>query len=159
MQLFAGKLQPTEGELVTLPADVFQKQRHIFFQRVSWMGPSVELYNELTAHQAVNFHFSFKTNRRKTSRKVLEALNLWEERDKPLANFSSGMLQRLKLGLALFADSEVLLLDEPTSFMDSNNAAFALELIAAEQNKRTFLLASNLEREFELCEQEIILSQ
>jgi ABC-type multidrug transport system ATPase subunit len=89
----------------------------------------------------------------------IEALNLAPHRQKALRHFSSGMLQRAKLGLALFSASDVLLLDEPTSFMDEANIRFALSLIEQHQGNRTLLLASNLPHEMELAPLKVSLIQ
>ena len=49
---------------------------------------------------------------------VAELVNLTYELDKKTSQYSGGMLQRLSLAVALIAEPEVLLLDEPTVGID-----------------------------------------
>lgn len=52
------------------------------------------------------------------ARRWLERLDLAEQRNRPIGDFSSGMRKRLELCRALSHDPEVLLLDEPTKDLD-----------------------------------------
>lgn len=148
LSLFAGQRRPIEGTLSwkldgrALPPE--QVYRHL-----AWSGPFTELYPDLSLAEAFRLHFRFKSCLLPSRDDCLHELRLQHERNKPLKYFSSGMLQRAKLGLALFTDSALLMLDEPTSFMDSANARFSLNLIEEHRQSRTTLLASNLPREVE----------
>lgn len=50
--------------------------------------------------------------------KVLKQLNLWEKKDRPPHHLSLGEKKRAALATALVLESEILLLDEPTSNLD-----------------------------------------
>jgi ABC-type multidrug transport system ATPase subunit len=63
--------------------------------------------------------------------------------EKPVSNFSSGMKQRLKLALAILSDTQLLLLDEPASNLDAEGIAWYRELLLANLEGRTLLVASN----------------
>jgi ABC-type multidrug transport system ATPase subunit len=63
--------------------------------------------------------------------------------DKPLHNFSSGMQQRLKLGLAVLSDAPLLLLDEPTSHLDKAGQKWYHELLLGHIHQRTVVIATN----------------
>ena len=88
----------------------------------------------------------------KNPEEVIDILNLRPHIDKKLRFYSSGMLQRAKVGLALFTQSDILLLDEPTSNMDPDNANLILDLIDNHLEERTYVLASNMEREYQSFE-------
>lgn len=155
LRMLAGQLTPTEGELNWSRAGKPLGPEKLY-QHISWTSPGIEVYPELTLEAFYKMHFGLKTNRLAGGiEAAIEAINLKPHRRKELRHFSSGMLQRAKLGLALFSESDVVLLDEPTSFMDEQNVAFALQLIEQHLGNRTLLLASNLPREMGLAEQQI----
>ena len=148
LRIVAGQLAPTIGGMTysaagnNIPSDRF-------YRHLSWTGPQVEPYTELTLREHIDLHFRFKQCLLPQPESLIQILNLSAHADKPLQVYSSGMLQRMKVGLALFTASDVLLLDEPTSNMDEENAAFMLDLIAQHIGQRVYVLATNLRREYE----------
>lgn len=126
------------------------------YKYISWMGPYLEVFPELTLTELFTLHFRFKSPLLSPS-EIIELLNLSEEKDKMLRYYSSGMLQRAKVGLALFTDSKVLMLDEPTSNMDKKNADLILGLIDTYLGDRIFILASNMEREYDTFQNQLRL--
>src|SRR6478609_9608545 len=74
--------------------------------------PYMELTEELTLGETLKFHFSFKKIRDNWKvEELLEMMELSHVRDRQISQFSSGMKQRLKLGLAFFSDVEMIFLD------------------------------------------------
>jgi len=68
-----------------------------------------------------------------------------------IKDYSSGMKQRVKLCIALLADVEVCLLDEPTSNLDEEGVNWYFELLEGIKSNRTLIIASNIEREYKFC--------
>ena len=60
-------------------------------------------------------------------------------------NFSAGERQRMGLARAFLQDAPFLLLDEPTSNLDSLNEAIILKSLREEKAERTVLLVSHRE--------------
>lgn len=60
---------------------------------------------------------------------VLRQVNLFQHKNKLTSELSGGMKQRLSFAIALLADSKMLILDEPTSNLDSNSRNEILGLI------------------------------
>ncbi len=149
LRIIAGQMSPTEGKLTYQYQGTALSVAHLY-QHLSWSGPYVSLYPELSFKEHLRLHFRFRRCRLPGGiDEVLETLRLNAHAHKPLRYYSSGMLQRAKVGMALFTASDLLLLDEPTSNMDAENAALILQLIRAHTASRLFVLASNLSREFE----------
>jgi ABC-type multidrug transport system ATPase subunit len=92
------------------------------FKHLSIATPYMDLIDEFTLTEMINFHFKFKQPRNnKTVEELIEIFELPRAKDKAISNFSSGMRQRLKLGLALYSKADLLFLDEPTTNLDSKS--------------------------------------
>jgi len=152
MRIIAGQLSPTAGKIYYTRGKARITVERVF-HFISWSGPHVALYPELSLTEHIRLHYQFKDCLLANPQDLVDILRLQADKDKPLRFYSSGMLQRVKVGLALFTKSEVLMLDEPTSNMDEDNARQILELIDKYLLGRTYILASNMEREFGRIEQ------
>jgi len=156
MHLIAGQVLPTEGNILYHQGNT-SLIREQWYATLSWTSPAMELYTDLTLEEHLRMHFSFKSCRLDSFEQIIPLIDLEKHRNKPLKFFSSGMLQKVKVAQTLFSDTPLLLLDEPTSFMDDNNAALTLRLLQEHAAGRTLLLASNIEREHRLLSRKILL--
>jgi iron complex transport system ATP-binding protein len=65
------------------------------------------------------------------TRSAMERAGVAEFADRPLERLSGGERQRVRLALALAQQTPVLLLDEPTTYLDVRHQLEVLELVAA----------------------------
>lgn len=156
MRIFAGQLSQSEGEL---EYRIGNKKLPVgnLYQYISWSAPYLDMYLDLSLAEHLNLHFRFKECLLNHPQEIIDVLKLNEHEHKKLRYYSSGMLQRAKVGMALFTKSPLLLLDEPTSNMDTQNAALMLDLIHTYSQNRLLILASNMEREYDGIENIITL--
>lgn len=70
---------------------------------------------------------------------------------------SAGERQRIGLARALLRDAPVLLLDEPTSNLDSLNEAAVLRVLAAERGRRTVVLVSHRASTLDIADEVVSL--
>ena len=118
--------------------------------------PYMELPEEFTLKEAIEFHFKFKKPHLNLSPKeIIEILYLEPHQNKPISLFSSGMKQRVKLGLAVLSDVSLILLDEPTSNLDKKGIQWYLDLIQTYTKDRVIIVCSNEPREYEFCLQKL----
>ncbi len=80
---------------------------------------------------------------------------LEKSRHKLVRDFSSGMKQRLKLGLALYSAAPLLLLDEPTTNLDRTGVAWYQEHVRATAAGRLVLVSSNVTEEYNFCQEQL----
>ena len=93
---------------------------------------------------------------------LLNFMGLWERKDDPAGELSTGNRQRLALCRALLHRPKVLLLDEPTSALDPVASKKVRELILslAEKYKQTFFINShNLAEVQRICDRIAIIDK
>lgn len=151
LNTLSGQLLPTAGTLTYA-----HQGRAVPVEEVppllAYAAPYLELIEELTLIELLRFHTRFKPLRPGISPTWLtELMYLENSRHKLVRDFSSGMKQRLKLALALYADTPLLLLDEPTTNLDRAGVAWYQEHVRATLAGRTVLVSSNVLEEYDFC--------
>lgn len=143
IKILSGSLSPGEGSLVLRSKEeAVPAEDH--FRLVSYAAPYLELVEEFTLTELLDFHRHFKPflNGMDT-REAISRMDLEVARHKPVAAFSSGMKQRVKLALAFFSDAPLLLLDEPLSNLDARGAAWYREQLTRFTAGRITVVGSN----------------
>ena len=124
-----------------------------WYRHLNLAAPYQELVEEFTLQELLSFHFQFKKIKEGCSLSdLLEIMYLKEARNKTIRAFSSGMKQRLKLGLAFYSEGEVLFLDEPTSNLDDRAKQWYHQQLGLVTNNRLVVIASNDPAEYAGCE-------
>jgi len=127
------------------------------YKKVSLATPYLELVEEMTASEMLAFHAGFKEFSH-TAEEILSAVTVEKAAHKQIRYFSSGMKQRLKLGMAFFSKTPVLLLDEPTTNLDAEGIALYLHLIEKHSQGKLVIISSNDVDEYKFCEEVISIS-
>ena len=136
-----GTLRYTREQQTVLMEDVY---RHLAIAT-----PYLELIEEFTLEETLKFHFSFKKIRDgKSTSELMDLLEMTHARKKAVRQFSSGMKQRLKLGLAFFSDVPMIFLDEPTTNLDKEAVAWYWKNLMPLVAKSVIFIGSNLENEY-----------
>lgn len=130
------------------------------FKHVSIASPYIELNSLFTLRESIDFHFKFKTAKKGLSTDdIISRLNLTAHSKKQIRNFSSGMKQRTKLGLAILSESKLLLLDEPASNLDPENVQWYRDILTEFRENESLVVCSNFdEREHDMCQSSLNLS-
>jgi len=157
LQFIAGALMPTEGKITYQNA---QGESQIeFFRLLSIAAPYLETIEEMTAREFFRFHQSFKPLLPGVGiSEMLERIGLKAAADKQIRYYSSGMKQRVKLAQAIFSDTPVILLDEPTTNLDASGSALYHDLIREYCRERLVMVSSNDPMEYSFCETVINMS-
>lgn len=125
-------------------------------EHCSFSAPYMELPEELTLKVLLNFHFKFKSLTHGMELQALPGLlKLQDQINQPVHQFSSGMKQRLKLGLALWTEAPFVLLDEPLTNLDAAGAAWYHDLIQNYAENKHVIVASNRPDEYDFCDKVI----
>ncbi|MBL7875240.1 MAG: ABC transporter ATP-binding protein [Cyclobacteriaceae bacterium] len=148
LQILWGQMLPSKGQVSYENKDGKIPNDEIF-KYVSISTPYMDLIDEFTLTEMVRFHFRFKKVRDNLSvPDVLDLFELSHARNKMISNFSSGMRQRLKLGLAFYAESDALFLDEPTTNLDKKSIEWYQKHRELVLDTTLLFIASNQEYEY-----------
>jgi ABC-type multidrug transport system ATPase subunit len=143
LQVLIGAITPSKGTLTYLVNNQ-ELAQEFWYKQTSIAAPYLDIYQELTIAECIDTQRQFKPfiNNLSTS-EIIETLGLGHATNKHITAFSSGMKQRLKLGLAILADTKILALDEPTMNLDKKAIIWFQELLANFMQHRIVLTCSN----------------
>ena len=156
LSILAGQLLPSQGQVTyslagrPLPPAAVPKL-------LAYCAPYLELPEDFTLLELLAFHTRLKPLRPGlTVAALVDIMYLHKARHQAVRTFSSGMKQRLKLGLALYAAAPLLLLDEPTTNLDAQGAAWYQEHVARVRGTdRLVIVSSNVPAEYSFCEAQV----
>jgi ABC-type multidrug transport system ATPase subunit len=158
LQVLSGAMQVNEGNIQCSMLNV-QCSIEQLYKYVSICAPYLEVVEEMTLIEFLNFHAGFKPFLSSiTSEKIISILGLENAVNKQIRNYSSGMRQRVKLAQAVFSDVPVVLLDEPCTNLDSTGIQLYHSLINDYCKNRMVVVSSNDEVEFSFCKEKISLT-
>ena len=155
MKMLSGYLSPSKGR-IHFTLDAQQVGESELYRHLAYAAPYIDLIEELTLTEAIRFHQRFKPLLPGMDEDATyQLLGFKKAKRKQIRHFSSGMKQRLKLALALCSDTPLLLLDEPTTNLDTEGIQWYRSLIDRFAQNRTLIIASNVDVDFDFCEQRV----
>jgi len=144
-RIFTGLIQKYKGTISIEEAGV-QKIK------ISAVINSPSLFLNLSAFENMKAQ-AFLLRMRDNSRikQTLKTVGLEDCKNKLVRNFSQGMTQRLKLGMALLENPDILILDEPVNGLDPDGIAELRELLLHlnHDGGMTILISSHILSELE----------
>lgn len=153
MQVLAGLTLPSEGEVsYSISGEVIEPSE--VYKKIVYAAPYVQLFDQFNVEEMISVHMRFKKfYGNMTPDEVIERMMLTKHKTQPIEVFSSGMKQRLRLGLAIMSVSDVLLLDEPNTNLDEQGKNWYEALVKEFQENRTVIVSSNhQEKEYTFCD-------
>lgn len=144
LKIISASELPTVGDLKFFDGKNEKLDLERVYSHISYAAPYMELPEQLKLSELFQFHKKMKPfNNNIDLDFFLEETNLKSAADKLIYHFSSGMKQRLKLGLAIFVDTPVLILDEPCSNLDSAGVKLYKKLMGKHGKNRIVIIGSN----------------
>ncbi len=152
LQTIASFLIPSKGELVW-SSGAEKIEDELIYMHLSMASPYMELIEDFTLTESIEHQKKFKPFLNNfSSKEIIDIMQLQHASEKYLKNYSSGMRQRVKLGLAVLADCPVLLLDEPCTNLDAKSIDWYQNLVKEFALQKTIIVCSNtVKEEYSFC--------
>ena len=157
MRILSGLIISWDGDIY-LEGQSIRKSNTIL-KRSGFLIEDPSFYEYLTAQQNL-IMFSRLTNTDPMNvNKVLKKVDLFEEKDKKVSDYSYGMKQRLGIAQAILHDPDILFFDEPNNGLDPIGISTMNKTIGNlhKEGKTIFISTHILEDVKELCSHVIVL--
>lgn len=152
VKIVAGISSPSAGTL-THSADgstVIPEKLHDY---IGFVSPYLVMYDEFSAEENLKLISNIRGMEYSKSRSewLLEEFGIYNRRKDQVKAYSSGMKQRLKFVFAFLHSPPLVILDEPTSNLDSAGKDTVYKMVNSESGGKIILIASNEENDLSLC--------
>ncbi|MCM1121669.1 MAG: ABC transporter ATP-binding protein [Eubacterium sp.] len=142
---------PTSGKVVIDGKDIFSMKENnltIFRRRnIGFIFQAFNLIPELTVEQNMMFPMllDYQKPDQKYLEELLEVLNLKERRSHLPSQLSGGQQQRVAIGRALITRPSLILADEPTGNLDTQNSSEVIALLknASRKYEQTIIMITH----------------
>ena len=160
MRLVSGMSTPTSGSIELFGSGA-AAPRQQDLARVGTLIESPSLHGRMTAAQNMHMHrLQRGVPDAAIEQQLLELVGLPDTGRKKVKDFSLGMRQRLGIALALIADPELLILDEPVNGLDPLGVVEVRRLVqhlAAERGMTVLISSHNLPELFQTATDYLIV--
>ena len=160
MNLMTGLLRPTRGRVTVdgVPSD----RPEALMRRVGYCTQYDAFPPGLSGFEFVRsllrLHGDDDAECRRKAAKAIERVGLSEAAFRPVAGYSKGMRQRIRLAQAIAHDPDVVVLDEPLNGLDPMARAEAIDLFRSlAREGRTVVLSSHILHEVDLLSDRVVL--
>ena len=158
VKIVAGLIAPSSGKIIhkNSGGEIIPEKLH---NHIGFVSPYLVLYEEFSALENLKIFAKIRGvnfNEEKVTYYLTQFL-LENRKNDLVKTYSSGMKQRLKFIFALMHSPEVLIFDEPTSNLDEEGKKVVYKIIEDESKNSIVIIASNEERDLELCQEKILL--
>ena len=142
---------PTSGKVTIGGKDIFSmndRKLTVFRRRnIGFIFPAFNLVPELTVEQNIIFPvlLDYQKPDKKYLEELLTVLNLKERRNHLPSQLSGGQQQRVAIGRALITRPSLILADEPTGNLDTQNSSEVIALLkeASRKYEQTIIMITH----------------
>lgn len=148
--MMGGFLAPSTGTVVLDGGPVWRNPE--IYRAIGLVPEAEAMYDMITGWQFLlaNARLHGLSEPAAAARRALESVEMVDASDRPIATYSKGMKQRVKMATALVHDPAVLLLDEPFNGMDPRQRLHLMDLLRRlAADGRTVLFSSHILEEVE----------
>jgi len=125
-------IRPTSGRALVMGYDVVAQTTRVRHE-IGVIPQANTVDGDLTARESLDLYGKFyemgRRDRTRRSKELLEAVGLWDWRDKIAGTYSGGMRRRLEIARGLIHRPRVFFLDEPTTGLDPQSRRVIWELL------------------------------
>jgi ABC-2 type transport system ATP-binding protein len=160
IKALTGQIRPSAGKVFFRDRDLWGQ----FDELKSGFGYVADFDNhleELTARQNLDLFRRLYGAPPERVLDVLETVELVQEKDQKVRNYSKGMKKKLTIAREILHDPDLLYLDEPTANLDVHSTSIIRNLLKQLAGKGTavFCTTHNMEEAEEICDRIAVLDQ
>lgn len=159
IKILLGIIYATAGEATVLGRPAGDIEAH---KRLSYLPEKPYYYDHMTGLELMRFYASlFGIKNEEQCKALLERVNLTNDMNRPISQYSKGMQQRVGLAQSLLNDPELLFLDEPTGGLDPIAHIEVRDLILQfrEEGKTVFISSHELSDVERICDRVAIINK
>lgn len=157
LRLIMGFLKPTSGQANVDGLDCYRDSLQVR-ERIAYLPGDARLFRQMRGRDALHFFTDVRpSSSRQRAEELAERLEL--DLNRRVGFMSTGMRQKLALAATMAAETEIVILDEPTANLDPTVRATVLNLVREAQSAgQTVLFSSHVLSEVEdICDRVVIL--
>jgi ABC-2 type transport system ATP-binding protein len=150
-------LLPFEEGAITF-GDISWEDDEKVKQLIGYLPQHFSAYKVMKVYEVLN-HFAIlkgitnKERRMSELDKVLEDVNLYEQRNEKIKHLSGGMLRRVGIAQALLGNPKIIIVDEPTAGLDIQERVRFRNLLRKISANRTIIISSHIVEDLEtICD-------
>ena len=167
LKSLCGILQPKNGSVLLDDEDILALPPRLLAQKMAYLSQGRQV-PELTAFRLVlhgrfpYLHYPRRYGKEDLAiaREAMEQLNIWDLADTPLSRLSGGQRQKVYIAMALAQQTPVILLDEPTTYLDISHQlqTLALARSLADRGKTVLMVIHDLPHALQMADQVILMA-
>ncbi|SDT84127.1 ABC transporter ATP-binding protein [Desulfobacula phenolica] len=164
LRMLTGYFKPSSGSIkindLQMPKDAIRIK-----SLIGYLPESAPLYHNMLVYDYLDYVARIKGINDKETRydrflQLSDLCGLSAIMDKPIANLSKGLKQRVGLAHAMMTDPKILILDEPTSGLDPNQIVEIRDIIKTIGKEKTIIFSTHILSEAEAtCDRITIINK
>lgn len=170
LNLIAGVMKPDSGRILLNGRDIGTLKRTVVAQNIAVVHQSNTAPGDISVKALVSagrtpYRTMFKPAGEEDARAIQRALTDTDTAkfaDRTVSALSGGQLQRVWLAMALAQDTDILLLDEITTYLDIHYQLEILQLITELNRKKgmtILMVLHDINLAFEFCDEVVVMQE
>lgn len=159
----SGEIIINSAELsVIAPLQLAKQLSIVLTEKISSKNLSVQELIALGRHPYTNWIGALSENDKNAVNKAITLTDIEELRHKKCSELSDGQLQKVMIARALAQDTDIIVLDEPTTHLDMYHKAYILKLLqklAKDTNKTILFSSHEIDLAIQLCDSLVVMTK
>lgn len=169
LKAFARLLKPKSGKVTHQQKDIWQHSSKQYAQTLSFLPQQHLVPEGITVRELVaygrspylNLWGKLSEQDERLVEQAMQTTHITELADRLVSDLSGGQQQRAFLAMTLAQDTEIMLLDEPTTYLDLNHQAELMVMMRTlqQQGKTVVTVLHDLNQACRYCDYLVVLKQ
>lgn len=151
-------IEPNQGKVIFYQDDEIIDYKKVKF---GYLSQEFNVFKEFSVYEQLEYFAIMKRIDKKIHsqeiKRVLEKVNLWENKDVKCKNLSGGMIRRLGIAQTLLGSPDIIILDEPAVGLDPDERMRFKEIIKSIHLNIPIILSTHIIDDMISLSPEIIL--